>query len=319
MIRVRTHGPRGLTEGGLELVPAVLDATADLLWVDVEAPTEAELEQLGKHFGLHRLEIEDCLHLDQRPKLEEYPGHHFLVMQGFTPDLSAKHELLMHELHLFLSHRWLITVHESANEAIGHARARLAADPLAVLGRGVDHLAYVIVDALVDLNFPVLDRFNDALDELEAQIFLSPNPAMLQEAFVLKRNLVHVRRVLSPQRDVVGLLAKGGVGPVSDKTTVYFRDVYDHLVRIYEQIDAARDLVGNAMDVYLSVIANRTNDVTKQLTIFASIFMPLSFIVGFFGQNFDVLGQPPFFYGMLVLVLALPAGMFMWFKRNGWW
>lgn len=318
MIHVRTWGPEGLREGGLELLPA---PTADvpLVWVDVQGPTEAELTSLGERFGLHRLEIEDCLHLDQRPKLEEYPGHHFLVMQGFSPDPTEQEELVLHELHLFIGARWLLTVHEKASEAVAYTQARLKADAQSVLGKGADHLAYVIIDALVDQNFPVLDRFSDALDVLEEQIFERPTPSLLQQAFVLKRNLVQVRRVLSPQRDVVGMLAKGGVAHVSDRTTVYFRDVYDHLVRLYEQIDAARDLVGNAMDVYLSVVANRTNDVTKQLTIFASIFMPLSFIVGFFGQNFDVLGQPPFFVAMLTATTLLPVGMIFWFRRQGWW
>jgi len=141
---------------------------------------------------------------------------------------------------------------------------------------------------------------------------------MLQKTFELKRALVMVRRVLSPQRDIVSLLARRGVPQVQERTTIYFRDVYDHLVRIYEQIEAARDLVGSVVDAYLSQVANRTNEVTKQLTIFASIFLPLSFIVGFFGQNFEVLGSPMFFKAMVGIIIILPVAMIFWFRHKKW-
>ena len=133
------------------------------------------------------------------------------------------------------------------------------------------------------------------------------------------RTLVLVRKVMSPQRDVVGMLARRGIPGVNERTTIYFRDVYDHLVRIYEQIDTNRDLLGNAMDAWLSVVANRTNDITKQQTILASSFLPMSFVVGFFGQNFDVLGQPPFFFVMLTTMAVIPVGMVLWFRHKEWW
>jgi magnesium transporter len=141
---------------------------------------------------------------------------------------------------------------------------------------------------------------------------------MLQETFELKRALVLVRRVLSPQRDIVGLLSRRGVPQVQEKTALYFRDVYDHLVRIYEQLEAARDLVGNVVEAYLSQVANRTNEVTKQLTIFASIFLPLSFIVGFFGQNFDILSNQYDFAFMLGAIVLIPIVMVAWFRHKEW-
>jgi magnesium transporter len=134
----------------------------------------------------------------------------------------------------------------------------------------------------------------------------------------LKRLLVTLRRVLSPQRDVVGLLARRGVPHVQERTALYFRDVYDHLVRVAEQLEAARDLVSSVMEVYLSVIANRTGDITKQLTIFASIFMPLSFIVGFFGENFEGIAPHAMFWPAMVTMALVPVGMLMWFKHKGW-
>lgn len=228
-------------------------------------------------------------------------------------------DVTMHELHFFLGPDWVITVHEKAHLAIEAVHKRLDADPAGTLGRGVDFVAYLLADAQVDLAFPVMEAFTDALDTLEDEIFESPKRGMMQQIFELKRTLVLVRKVMSPQRDVVGLLARRGLPGVNERTTIYFRDVYDHLVRIYEQIDTNRDLLGNAMDAWLSVVANRTNDITKQLTILASIFLPMSFVVGFFGQNFDVLGQPPFFVVMLGAMAIIPIGMVLWFRHKEWW
>jgi magnesium transporter len=314
MIRVLLYENGRLREGD-----AALLELAGPKWIDVEHADLPTLTALAERYGLHRLEIEDCLHLDQRPKLEEYPGHQFIIVQGFTCELATLDELTLHELHMFLGSDWLISVRERAHVALEAVRRRIEADPADTLGRGADFVAYLLTDALVDSNFPLLDRFNDAIEALEERIFTeSPTAKLMQHAFELKRSLVLLRRVLSPQRDVVGLLARHGITQVAEKTTLYFRDVYDHLVRISEQIEASRDLVGNAVDAYLSVVANRTSDISKQLTLFASIFMPLSFIVGFFGQNFEVLGHQPFLYGMLALMVIVPSGTIWWFKRKGW-
>jgi magnesium transporter len=315
MLRVRVYDGGTVLDGD----EALLDRPGPK-WVDVLQPSEDVLQRLGERFGLHKLALEDCLHLDQRPKLEDYGTHQFLVLQGFSCAAESFDDVTMHELHMFLGADWLITVHEKGAEVVALAHKRVDADPKGTFGRGVDFLAYLVADSLVDRNFPLLDRFSDALEELEERIFDGqPGHALLQRAFELRRTLVMVRRTLSPQRDVVALLARPGLPQVSDRTTLYFRDVYDHLVRIYEQLDASRDLIGNVLEAYHSSVANRTNDITKQLTIFASLFLPLSFIVGFFGQNFDVLSQAPFFWTMLGLMVALPTGMVWWFRRKGWW
>jgi magnesium transporter len=313
-MRVRVVSEGTAQDGGEELLLA-----PGHKWIDVQDPDEATLNRLGERFSLHRLAIEDCLHLDQRPKLETFPGHIFMVLQGFSCAPTSLKDVVMHEVHFFLGSDWLITVHEKAHEAIDVVHRRLDADLPGTLERGVDFVAYLVADAQVDLAFPLMNHFADALETLEDQIFDSPSQALMQHAFELKRTLVLVRKVLSPQRDVVALLSRPGMLGVQDKTTLYFRDVYDHLVRLYEQIDTNRDLLGNAMDAYLSVVANRTNDITKQLTILASIFLPLSFIVGFFGQNFDALGAQPFFTVMLGLMVGVPVGMILWFRHKGWW
>lgn len=314
MLRVRVYDQGRLLDGD----EALLEKPGPK-WIDVAHPDEATLLRLGERFGLHKLAIEDCLHLDQRPKLEDYGTHQFLVLQGFSSENDAWADLEMHELHFFLGPDWLITVHDKTGKALESVHKRIDSDPAATIGRGVDFVAYVIADALVDRHFPLLDCFTDEIEELEEKIFSSPpSPTLLQDIFALKRALVLVRRVLSPQRDVVGLLARRGVPQVQERTTLYFRDIYDHLVRIYEQLESARDLVSSSVEAYMSQVANRTNDITKQLTIFAAIFLPLSFIAGFFGQNFDVLSRTEFLWTMLAAMVLLPLGMLAWFRHKEW-
>lgn len=313
MLRVCVLDGDQLKTGGAEL----LDLPGPM-WVDLQPPNAELLASLKTRFGLHTLEIEDCLNLGQRPKIEEYPGHQFIVMQGFTAKNDDLSDVVMHELHLFVGATWVLSVHDQPHQDLEALIARIRADPKATLGRGADFVAYLLTDALVDRNFPLLDAFNDALEEIEERVFNDPSPDLMQKVFGLKRTLAQVRRVLSPQRDVVGLLARRGMAHVSEGTTLYFRDVYDHLVRIYEQIDAARDLLGNAMEAHLSVVANRTNEVTKQLTVFASIFLPLSFVVGFFGQNFAQVQSTTMFWLMVVLVPSIPVVMIAWFRFRKW-
>jgi len=287
-------------------------------WIDVLQPTEEDMKRLGERYPLHKLAIEDCLHLDQRPKLEEYPDHQFIVLQGFTSSPGDVCELTLHEHHFFLGPDWLISVHELPFEGLETMRKRVLAEPQAMMGRGTDFLLYHLADTLVDRNFPILDNFNEELEDLESAVFENPKPEHLQRIFQMKRALVTLRRVLSPQRDVLGFLARRGIPNVQERTALYFRDVYDHLIRLHEQIDSGRDLLGNVMDGYLSMVANRTNDITKQLTIISTIFLPLAFITGFFGQNFDVLSHKGFFWLMLCSVFGLPVAIVVWIRRKHW-
>ncbi len=314
MLSVRVMTAEGtVQEGGAELL-----ASPGMKWIDVEAPDEPTMLDLQQRFSLHRLAVEDCLHLDQRPKLEEYPHHLFLVLQGFTCVDHKVDEVTLHEMHFCVGPDWMISVHALPNPAVEDARRRVLADPAGTLGRGADFVVYLVADAMMDRNFPLLDAFNEELEELETAIFEEPSRAQMQRIFQLKRILVTFRRALSPQRDVVVVLTRRGVPHISERSTLYFRDVYDHLARLYEQIDAGRDILGNAMEAYLSMVANRTGEVTKQLTLFATVFMPLSVVVGFFGQNFDQLTNRQTFVAMWCLIAAIPLASLLWFRLRRW-
>ena len=184
----------------------------------------------------------------------------------------------------------------------------------------MDFICYLIVDELVDEVFPLIDRVSDQLEDVESAILKRVDSRQLQQLMRLKRWLISMRRVLSPERDMLAILLRRGDPRISEKTSLYFRDVYDHVVRAYEQIDVERDLLGNAMDAYLSMMANRSTIIMKQLTLLASIFLPLTFLTGFFGQNFSALpfDSKSLFYFEIGACVALPIIMFIWFRRSGW-
>jgi magnesium transporter len=298
--------------------------TGVVRFIDLSDADASALELLRTQFNFHPLAIEDCAHLDQRPKLEEYRDHLFLVTQGFTCPSVRVRELVLHELHAFLGERYLVTVHASPVAALELVWKRLVHDTTA-FSRGVDFVYYLIADLMVDGHFPLLDRIADELEELEDAVLSNPNKRQLSRIFRLKRHLVAMRKVLSPQRDTMAMLARRGDARVQERTSLYFRDVYDHLSRINESIEANRDLLGNALDAYLSAVSNRTNEIMKALTLLSAVFLPLAFVVGFFGQNFeDLPGFPNWVHSdllmglMITLCVGIPIGMYFWFRKKEW-
>src|SRR5262249_1435354 len=243
-------------------------------------------------------------------------------VHGFAPSTregADKTEVEPVELHAFLGPGFLVTAHSDDLAPLVSVWKRLVHD-LGAARRGADFIYYLIVDAIVDANLPILDDLSDALDDIEEAVLHRAERRDLAHIFRLKKTLVVLRRILSPQRDVFAMLSKRGHELVKDATALYFRDVYDHLTRIYESIDTARDLLGNALDAYLSMAAQRTNEVMQRLTILSAVFLPLTFVTGFFGQNFTDMpfGSDALMWIVIGLMVALPAGMLIFFKRSGW-
>jgi magnesium transporter len=233
-------------------------------------------------------------------------------------------DLELDELHAFLGERYLVTVHAGTMQAVDAVWRRISNDKSA-LTRGVDFVYYLIADSLVDDNFPILDRIADELEEIEDVVLEDPKRAQLGRIFELKRHLVQMRKVLSPQRDTMAMLSRRGDSRIHERTSLYFRDVYDHLSRINESIEANRDLLGNALDAYLSAVSNRTNEIMKYLTLLSAVFLPLSFVVGFFGQNFENfpglsgwVHSDALMLAMVFICIALPVGMGFWFRHKRW-
>jgi magnesium transporter len=325
-------GPDGKIALRENIEDVALPDDATLRWVDLRGE-EQVLERLRAEFSFHPLAIEDCRVFDQRPKLEEYRDHLFLVTQSFATSESQAGSgtsplehvgLELHELHAFLGKNYLVTVHAGDIPALEQVWKRVAENG-ALLERGVDFVYYLIASRLVEANFPLLDSITDELEEIEDRVLSSPAQRDLTRIFELKRRLVLMRKVLSPQRDTMVMLARRGDARVSERSSHYFRDVHDQLVRLNESIEANRDLLSNALDAYLSAVSNRTNEIMKSLTLLSAVFLPLAFIVGFFGQNFtDFPGlanwveNDALMYVMLGLCSGTPIAMLVWFRSRRW-
>ncbi len=293
-------------------------AAGDFFWLDLDRPAAADFEVLRGSFGFHPLAVEDSEHFEQRAKIDDYDDFVFLVVYGASPDDDR-----LVEVHCFYSERFLVTVHRDDCPAFAEIRRRYQKRDEAIDRPSL--LLYRIVDGLVDSFFPILAQFDDRIDELENAIFVQASDAQLQEIFQMKRLLVGMRKAVTPQRDSFASL-RGGIAQLpglAEEDEHYFRDVYDHLIRISDLIDSYRDLLTSAMDVYLSTVSNRLNAVMKQLAVIATIFLPLSWLTGFFGQNFGWLtghiGHWQAFVGVGVgTELVALAVLLAFFKRRGW-
>lgn len=315
MIRVFVEEDGKLRSGGI-----VLAQLPRPRWVDIEGQTPGDIAWLGETFGFHPLALEDCLHLDQRPKLEEYPSAIFLVLHAFTGAPDDPADVKMHEVHAFLAKDLLVTIHEDPVQAIDRARAHLVADP-AILHRGADALLYTVCDGVVDGHLPLLDRLHDALEDLEDRVLTGPPSRDLLETILrFRRTLVTLRRTVAPSREVFSALARPEEGRVSERAALYFRDVQDHLQRATESIDAGRELLAGVLDAYRSQLANRTNAVMKRLTLFSALLLPLTLITGFFGMNFTTIpyGEPETLRTAIAAMVVLPAFTVALFKWLRW-
>jgi len=292
----------------------------DFFWLDVHEPEAADLEILREEFAFHPLSLEDSWRFDQRPKVDDYDGYVFLVVFGASDENDSDGLV---EVHCFYSDHYLITLHRDDAPSLTALRERYLKRKAPVDDPG--RLLHAVVDGLVDSFFPRLTAIDDRIDALEDSIFLNADDAQLQEIFSMKRSLVSMRKVISPQRDLFASIVAGveSFPGMTDDDQRYFRDVYDHLIRIGDMVDTYRDLLTGAMDVYLSTVSNRLNAVMKQLAVIATIFLPLTFVTGFFGQNFAWMvahagGVGHFLVlgiGLEVMTLAI---VLTYFWRRGW-
>ena len=287
-------------------------------WLDLHRPRSADLDLLADVFGFHPLAIEDSQHFGQRPKLEEYADFVFLVVYGWSPDEDG-----LVEVHCYYSEHLLVTIRRDEAPALDSLRRR-SARALARAGEGILVL-HQVVDALVDSFFPVVDRFGERLELVEDGILERASEHHVQEILSMRRRIAVVRKVIGPQRDLFARLLGGGtdIPGMTEEAKRYFRDVYDHLFRLAEMIDAERELMASAIDLYLSAASNRLGAVTKQLTVIATVFLPLTFVTGFFGQNFgwmveNVDSPVAFLVFGLGIQLAAITLLLVYFKRQGW-
>jgi len=303
-----------------------------ILWVDMEDPSEAEEETLlVSLFDFHPLAIDDCQHGREEeghlPKVEDFSDYLFVIVNPVEPpstvekqQIAERFEIRTAQLSAFLSKRALVTHHYKSLRSISYAMNLLVKNPL-TLGRGPDFLFHFIVDDIVDNYTPILDALDDAIDVMEDQVFHEPSPRTMPRILQLKKNIMTIRRIAVYQREMLNRLSRGEFSLITKDEMIYYRNVYDHLVRMTDLAESYRDVVSGLLEAYLSVTSNSLNQVMKVLTIISTIFLPLSVITGFFGMNFKYLPGLDWEYGVAaatVFMICVGAGMLWVFKRNRW-
>ncbi len=342
MLRILHRNGKGLiqTTDNADELPALLAVCRgrdDLIWVDLfqqadedkQPAREAENAQIAhilrEVFGFHPLAVDDALTETHVPKVDDWGEYLYIVLHAvsWAPTLE---EVETREVDIFLSSRWLVTYHFKPVPAIDREWQNVLRDERHSR-RGPDFLLYELCDAMASDYMPCMDAIEDAMDEVQDELFERPSGDMLSRALRIKRAVSHLRRVLSPQREALNKLARDDYPMIDPKDRVYFRDVYDHYVRMADINESLRDLTSGSLETYLSVTANRTNEVMKALTIVTTLFMPLSFITGFFGMNFfggatEVVHQidPLVLFALtMTAMIAIPAFMIIFIRRRGWW
>lgn len=296
-----------------------------VLWVDfISEPPETSLSVL-QEFDFHPLAIDDALQETHVPRLDDWGEYLYIVLNymNMEPNGDAW-ETDVDELDVFLGRNYIVTHHDHRIAAVDEAWVACVRDQRN-MQEGADHILYRIADNLMADYMPAVEKIDDAIDQIEDQIFERPSPNTLERLFALKRVLVAMRRIIIPQREVLNKLARDDYKVIDPKDRVFFRDVYDHLVRLHDLNESLRDLVGSVLDTYLSVINNRMNEVMKTLTVITVLFMPLTFLTGYFGMNFfEPLGNlkdwttNPVFYLTLATIFITPIVMFVWMRRRTW-
>jgi len=299
---------------------AALVSSGASFWLDLDGVDEETSSLLADTFRFHPLAIEDAEHFGQRPKIDEFDDFTYFVVHGALSDGSGTSEM-----HIFLTPHCVVTVHHGECPVLADVYRRVERRHSIGDASPQVTLLYLIVDSLIDSFFPVLSHFDDRIDELEDEILRQPTEAQLGVLFDMKRALITTRKVVTPQRDMFAALASGVVQlpGMTEEGERYFRDLYDHLIRIADVVDSYRDLLSGVMDTHVSTVSNRLNVVMKQLTIIATIFLPLSYLTGFFGQNFSLLighitGRVPFFVFGLGLEVVAALILLYFFRKRGW-
>ena len=308
-----------LSHDELERILATPDA---LLWVDVSAEGPADEELLHKLFEFHPLAIEDCFNgRVETPKVDDYGTYLFIVTQG-VKYTDPTERLQLNELGLFLGANYVVSVHQNPIETVEALFDRVAQSGH-LLTRGADFLAHAIIDTMVDQLLPAVEELDEQLATLEQSILEQPRKEQLTEVLLLKRNTLRLRRSILPQRDMVNRLSRGEFGAlIRSDALIFYRDVYDHVVRVEELLDGLRDLADSALSSYLSVVNNRMNEVMKAMSVVAVIFLPLTLIASIFGTNlaYSAVGVSlkGGFVWMLVFMAVITAVQIYFFKRRGW-
>ncbi len=327
-IRVIAYDAGGCTEDeddavDVESLPGRV-RPGTVTWIDVVGLGDAAvIQRLGELFNLHRLALEDVIHVHQRPKVEDYGDRLFVVFRMVDPSAEEASE----QVALFLGKELVITFQERPGDAFEPVRNRLRQGRGVIRNHGADYLTYALLDASIDQMFPALETYDDTLDTLTEDVLRTPDPEIAHHLHVVKRELLNLRRIVWASREMINNLMRGDFTLIRVETRTYLRDCYDHCIQLMDMLEMQREVTASLFDIHLSSLSNRLNEIMKVLTMIATIFIPLGFIAGIYGMNFDPEASPwnmpeldwYFGYPFALSVMAVTAvGLLLWFRRKGW-
>jgi len=304
----------------LDRILALWQEPTGLLWVDLEHPSPEETDLLGERFGLHPVIVETCREKTANPLVHDYDTYLFLVLHA-VDFRAAKERVATSELDIVWGRHVVLTYHRAAVRSITQVREAPGNSLGALMARGTDFFLHALVDRVIDNFQPALDQMDRLIETGEKQIFVDPTDEVLQRLLGLRRSAAHLIRVATAQRDMVGRIVRGEFPQVGKQALAYWRDAYDHLVRMAQAVETQRDLIVSARDAYLSVVSNRMNEVMKVLTIIATIFIPITFVAGIYGMNFEWMPELKQWWAypvVLGVMAVVAAGMLVFFRRKRW-
>ena len=305
-----------------DLEACIESATSETVtWINIDGLHDTELVgRIGERFDIHRLVLEDVVSTSQRPKIEEYGDYFFVVVKMLSFDIATA-TISAEQVSLIVGPRFVISLQERFGDVFEPVRERLREGKGRLRTRGTDYLAYALIDAIVDSYFRILEEVGDKLEELEELVLKAPEMAVMHRLHHLKREMLILRRAVWPLREVLGSMYRGEVSLIKEETQMFVRDVYDHAVQVIDTVETLREVNSSAIDLYMSAVSNRMNEVMKVLTIIATIFMPLGFFAGVYGMNFEFMPELSVkwaYPALLTWMLTLAGGMLVYFRRKGW-
>jgi magnesium transporter len=321
IISVLDFDKAGYTEGAPKRIDELLSYkhSHSVTWINIDGLHDTELvSKLGEHFGIHPLVIEDIMNTQQRPKVELFDDYIFIVLKMLR---NEARKVVSEQVSLLVGKGFIISFQESPGDLFDPLRERIQLAKGRVRGMGADYLAYCLIDIIIDYYFVILEKFGETIEEFEETLINNPKPNTLQDIYSLKREVLLLRKLVWPLREAINRLEKGETHLISKKTRPYLRDLYDHTIQIIDTVETSRDLLSGMLDLYLSSLSNMMNEVMKVLTIIATIFIPLTFIAGVYGMNFEFmpeLGLSWAYFAVLGLMAFIAVLMVAYFRRKRW-
>jgi len=322
-IRLIDYDEKKLQEKELETIDECFRCKDEptVSWINIDGLHDVEaIQRVGEHFNIHPLVLEDIVNTGQRPKAEDFDDYAYVVLKMLYYD-EQEDEVTSEQFSLILGSNFLISFQERVGDVFELVRERIRKGKGRIRKAGVDYLAYSLMDAIVDRYFHIMEIFGDKMEALEEELVENPTGRTLETIHTMKREMIYFRKQVWPLREVLGSLVRGEFSLVSESTALYLRDVHDHTIQVIDTLESLRDVLGGMLDLYLSTLSNRMNEVMKVLTIIATIFIPLTFVAGIYGMNFKYMPELEWHWGYFMvwgIMVVIFIAMVAYFRKKAW-